>query len=459
MAPDEVERGVLDDWLAYGDDGRYASTTCVLAVPRQNLKSFTLRARAIFGAAVKGERVLFTAHNYDTTAEMRDELYRVFGNSANDPKAEYGWLNRRVKRVGHTNGHEYIALKNGGKVYFSTRTENAKRGYTVDVIVMDECQALQTGQTKALLPAASAAPLKNPQYIYAGTPPTPKIHGDVFQPLRDRIAGGAGGRACLHEWSASSIEGFTLEKAYEKKYWYMCNPALGERITEAAVEAEAVAMPVPFDFAQERLCWWMGAGAAETLVGEAEWAACRTDEPPRPGDDEVLAYAVKFSADGRECAVVACARRPGGVPHIELAMLGPMAKGVGEYAAYVAQRYRRADAVVVDGRAAAEAMVHDLAAANCRRRVVLPKPSEVGDACAMLVDAVRSGRVTHVGQETLTESVFGCGVRKIGGNGGVGFADAAPARACVAEAAALALWAASKRKRHRSGGEKVRIGC
>ena len=31
--------------------------------------------------------------------------------------------------------------------------------------------------------------------------------------------------------------------------------------------------------------------------------------------------------------------------------------------------------------------------------------------------------------------------------------------ACVAEAAALALWAASKRKRHRSGGEKVRIGC
>jgi hypothetical protein len=65
-----------------------------------------------------------------------------FGDSANDPDARYPELNALVVEVRKTNGQEAIVLSNGGSIEFVARSKGSGRGFTVDVLVLDEAQAL-----------------------------------------------------------------------------------------------------------------------------------------------------------------------------------------------------------------------------------------------------------------------------------------------------------------------------
>ena len=90
---------------------------------------------------------------------------------AGDPAAKFPELNALVKEVRRTNGQEAIVLKNGGSVEFVARTKGSGRGYSVDVLVIDEAQELTEDQLAAMLPTISAS--SNPQILYTGTPPGP----------------------------------------------------------------------------------------------------------------------------------------------------------------------------------------------------------------------------------------------------------------------------------------------
>src|SRR5690606_32891311 len=168
LVPDEWQRLVLDDWLAtFG--GKWSALTCGLSVPRQNGKNALLEVRELFGMVGLGERILHTAHEVKTAQKHFRRLKHFFGSRADDPGAKFPELNALVETVRSVNGQEAIFLKNGGSVELVARSKNSGRGFTVDVLVMDEAQEMAEDALEALMPTTSAAPSGNPQWIFTGT--------------------------------------------------------------------------------------------------------------------------------------------------------------------------------------------------------------------------------------------------------------------------------------------------
>ena len=446
---DDAQRGVLNDWLALDDAGKWVHFRNFLEAPRQNLKTWTIRARIFYGVIVRGERILYTAHNSDTAAEIRDIMLEIVGQRPGDPNARCKWLNKRMSRTRMTNGHEAIYFKNGGRVAFSTRTNSSKLGFTVDVIIVDEAQEFRESQSAAILSTASAAPLKNPQYIFAGTPPIPGCFGDVFQVKRDKIASGEDdgteGTVSLNEWSANDIPGFepTEQAVRDKDHWYRVNPALGTRINEATVAAELGTYTDPLTFAQQRLGFWLPAESVNAAIPAENWARAGVPAEAIP-EKGVKAFGVKFSPDGsRACCSVAL-RTESGPDYVELLFDEPTGRGTAWLADFLAKAEDTTAEVWVDGKTGAGDLVDKLDALDCARAYVhRPTADEVATAASALVLSVAEDPplVIHWDgpqgeQAALDKSATTATKRKIGDGYGFDGDDC-----CPVESASLALLA------------------
>lgn len=444
---DDAERQVLRDWLALDADGKYCHVRNFLACPRQNLKTWSIKARTLFGALIVGERVLYTAHNGDTAAEFRETLLGIFGRRHGDP-ASVPWLNKRVKRWRLTNGHETIFFKNGGAVYFSTRTDTMKLGFTVDVIVFDEAQRLRETHLSALLSTASAAPLRNPQYIFCGTPPEPNNYSDVFQTKLEEVANGcadeADGVASLNRWSANDIEGFEPTKEWVRKpeIWRATNPAFGTRINENTVKAELGIYLDPLTFAQQRLCYFLPRElSAGKMIAPGEWDALEVKAAPEHRDK--LAFGVRFSSDGRTVSVASC-MTDGTRSHVEFVTQRQASDGIAWLVDALSSHADEIALVAVDGRSDAADFSRRLAEAGMSSKAVkVAAAKDVTAAAGMLMHEVHEKTLTHLADEAFRESALSTIRRKVGADG-FGFGGEFHERI---EAAALALWAARTTKR------------
>ena len=225
------QRLVLKVMLSRDEHDRYAASVFALSVPRQNGKSWDVRARCFYGLVCGGEKILFTCQHGDTADEMFKDLSAVFEDEDN---AE---LHALLKAVRKTNGQQAIYLENGGCIRFTTRTNSLARGKTYDVLIYDEAQELTVAQQAASLPTISAGALGNPQTIYLGTPPDPECAGTVFRTMRDRVHGGTSTVAWM-EWGATEIG-----DPSDEPRWYETNPSLGLRLNPDAVEDESNSMP------------------------------------------------------------------------------------------------------------------------------------------------------------------------------------------------------------------------
>ena len=217
MILDDWQALVLDDWLATGADGSWVHSRCGLSVPRQNGKNGALEGREVYGMAVIGERFLHSAHEVKTSRKAFRRLLGYF-----DDRRHYPELADMVADIRRTNGQEAIFLHNGGSVEFVARSKGSGRGFTVDVIVMDEAQELSDDALEALRSTNSAGPQGNPQIIFLGTPPGPRNNGEVFTRVRGGALGGTAARTCWHEWSAEPEADFDDEGAWAKAA--PCNP-------------------------------------------------------------------------------------------------------------------------------------------------------------------------------------------------------------------------------------------
>lgn len=442
---DEAEQGILSDWLAFDDAGKYVHTRCFLGCPRQNLKTWDLKTRMVFGAAMVGERILYTAHNGDTATEVREIMLDLFGRRKADPKARYPWLNRRVKRVSLRTGHEAIYLENGGCLYFSTRTDDMKLGFTVDVVIFDEAQRLKEMHLSALMSTASAAPLKNPQYIFCGTPPEPNNPADVFQiKLEEIVAGTAEKDATLSRWSANDLDGFEPDQEHVSNpdVWYACNPALGDRINESTVRAELGTYTDPLTFAQQRLCFFL---SREKVVGylidAGQWDGLEVKA--RPKDPDRTAIGVKFSPDGATVSVAFCDLK-GDSAHVGLICKRNVYEGLDWLDAMMAKHAETVALWMVDGRNGAADFVQRAKDAGLGSKAVkVANTADLMGAAGMLMSAIGEGKLTHAKDDALRLAATSLVKRRIGSGYGFG-GDESPE---IMEACALALYAAKTTKR------------
>lgn len=443
--PDEAETAILEDWLAVDADGKYVHTRSFLACPRQNLKTWDIKARMIYGVCMAGERILYTVHNGDTATEVRELMLDYFGRRKGDPKAQFPWLNRRVKRVNMRTGHESIYFENGGCIYFSTRTDNMKLGFTVDVVVFDEAQRLKESHLSAIMSTAAAAPLKNPQYIFCGTPPEPTNPADVFQvKMQEIVDGEAEDDATLSRWSANDLEGFVPSDGFvaDPDTWYRCNPALGDRINESTVRAELGTYTDPLTFAQQRLCYFLPKAEAQGfLFTEEAWD--RLEVEARPAKADKTAVGIRFLPDGSSVAVAFC-DLVGDSAHVGLIRQKSTADGIDWLVDMAAKHADTVALYLVDGKNDVADFVHRLVDAGVSSKAV--RGARVGDvlgAAGMLVNAINEGRLEHLEDAALKKAVTSVVKRKIGAGFGFGGTESPE----VVEACALALYAAKTTKR------------
>lgn len=447
LVPDEWQRFVLDDWL--GRQGRlWGSLTAGLSVPRQNGKNALLEIRELFGAVGLGERILHTAHEVKTAQKHFRRLKYFFGTQRNDPAAKFPELNALVDTIRSVNGQEAILLTNGGSIEIVARSKNSGRGFTVDVLVMDEAQELNEDALEALMPTTSAAPLGNPQWIFTGTPPGPSADGDVFGRVRREAMGARPGRVSWHEWSVEKTE--TLD---DRVLWRMTNPALDAgRLQEAVIEGERARFSDD-GFARERLGFWGEYGAGKKAFEPEAWARLAVGFEP----DGVASYGVKFTADGSGVSLAKAVRPEAGPVFVRPLRQANLGEGVQWLIDELVEVAPGAAQIVIDGKAGVGYLVNALrdAGVKNKRLVLLPTLDQVVAAHSMVEQAVYSGELSHPGAEKFDEQVLSASKRKIGNNGGFGW-DAPEGETVVSlDAVTLAFWGAKTTKRRPGRGMRV----
>ena len=141
-------------------EGRWTSLEVVLNVARQNGKGGFLEARQIGGVILFGdELVIHTAHQFNTAQESFLRLDRIFEGS--------GSLSRRIKRVRRSHGEEGFEFFNGARIRFLARGGDSGRGFSGDLVIMDEAMKLRAAPVGALMPVLSAR--RNPQLVFTGS--------------------------------------------------------------------------------------------------------------------------------------------------------------------------------------------------------------------------------------------------------------------------------------------------
>jgi hypothetical protein len=335
-----------------------------------------------------------------------------------------------------------LDLKNGAHIEFRTRGSNSDmgRGGTFDLVVIDEAQSYTDAQDAALSPLNSAAPHGSPQTILMGTVPDPTAayKGEKFSTIRSGLHNEPYDGACIHEWSVREVGDVT-----DVARWYEANPNLGYELLESALLKDSRTMNKD-TFAREHLGWWPETTAASVPISTRDWDACKNEHPQRGG---IVCYAVKFSPDGSVGTLAAC-HRGDGSPFVYVVDSRSLSHGIGWFVEKLSGLAGDAAQIVIDGQSNAQALTERLLSAGVSSRcIVRPRTADVISACSVIANAVRERQVTHYGQPALDVSATQSRRRRIGSNGGWGFASTDTADATLIESCALAYWAAMTTKR------------
>lgn len=433
LTPDPWQLEVLRGWLGRTADGRLSATRCGLAVPRQNGKNGCLEVRELFGVVVRGEKFLHTAHEVKTARKAFLRLVSFFENP------HFPELVALVKDVRRTNGQEAILLTNGGSVEFVARSRGSGRGFTVDVLVLDEAQELTDEQLEALMPTISAAPLGDPQIVLTGTPPPPGSPGEVFVRTRKRAHDGDSSRLCWHEWGVESGD----VDVHDRRVWADVNPALGFRLLTTTIEDELGTMSDD-GFLRERLGLWPEVDVSK-VVDMARWASLVGVESERPSP---VALGLTMSADRKWTTIALAGVRSDGHKQVQVVQSGKGSAWVADRVVELVSAHSPV-AVAVDPSAPEGSLIGALRDAGVMVETFAGQ--RVAQGCGAFVDAVAEGSLRHSAQTVLTMAVDGARRVRFGGLWVFGDGDAvdvSPLRGVVL--ALLALGSVRSQKK-RSG--------
>lgn len=457
LTADPWQELVLDDWLAADRSNRWRAMTCGLTLPRQNGKNACLEIRELFGVVGLGEKILHTAHEMKTARKHFKRLKHFFGDRANDPAAKFPELNGLVESIRNVNGQEAVFLANGGSIELVARSRGSARGFTVDVIVIDEAQELSDDALEAMISTVSSAPTGNPQVIWTGTVPGPNSVGDAFTRLRRQAIDEHPGGICWHEWSPDP------RRQADPDDWELIravNPGLGSgRLLESVIRSERKSLSEA-GFARERLGLWPAGNGARRAISDQLWRA--TAAPP-PADG-VRCFAVAFSGDGTRQALAGAVKHDGGI-HVNVigSQTGDAEAGVAPVADWLAARWRRTAVIEILGGSGGPALADALHARGVPRRIVhQATTADYLASCSMLMEGLRTGAVTHPAGtapgDVLDSSVAVCDRKRRRVDGAFGWeATTADGDETPLEAVSMAAWAAKNTRRRPGRKQEVLV--
>ncbi|MEU4214029.1 hypothetical protein [Actinoplanes sp. NPDC026623] len=469
---------VLDPWqddiltasLGVDAAGRYTAFEVALWVSRQNGKGAIIEARELAGLFLLGEQlIMHSAHEYKTALEafrrlltclgklgrkVSDTLYEIDG-----PPDEHGQPTVIRVKVTNTNGEEGVErLDTGQRIRFIARSKGSGRGFSGDLIILDEAFALTPEIIEALMPTMSAR--DNPQIIYASSPPLSYESGEVMFGIRDRgepepdpdhpddpvpppapelayvdfgLAGDldhlAHSASCKTDCARPEID--LDDRANHRR----ANPAHGYRITQRFTDRERRAMTDP-GFARERLGIWPARVARKDPppIDPRVWVAMCDPASKRAGD---VALGLDVTPMRDRAAILLYGHRADGLGHLKVVSY---ATGTDWIIARLLELIEQLDpvAIGVDSAGSAAALLDDLRKAGIltaeereRRRVaegfarraevphtrgdiVLLKTRDVAASVGQFVDASRGLRMRHTNDPALNDAVTGAKFRPLG---------------------------------------------
>lgn len=431
LAPDAWQADILQAWFARRRDGKYCYGRCGLAVPRQNGKNGAIEIRELYGMLILGEAFLHTAHEVKTARKAFKRLKYFFGEKANDPGALFPELNARVREVRNTNGQEAIFLhdvcgtcsaivpqcqcgqrviRRGGSIEFVARSKGSGRGFTVDVLVLDEAQHLTEEELEAIRPAISSAPLGNSQVIYTGTPPNRDKGaemGEAFTRIRSKA--GTDKRLCWIEYGAPDGP---LPDLDNKDLLYAANPALelvhanGAFGLSLDVVRDERADLSPDGYARERLGWW---GDPKTkhhsVISIQRWAGLKMSDAPPPA----RAVVVLDVSPNLEWAAIGVATTG---PNGKTLVLAHHSPGTSWPVAKLLTLRRRIEIVEVALTPNAQIFKAKLTKYGIEHHLLTN--TEIGRGCTAFQEMVRAGTVGHLGQAELDAAVRNARTKFVG---------------------------------------------
>jgi len=392
---------VLDPWQEYvlrgalGEkpNGKWSAFRVGLVVPRQNGKNALLEARELAGLFLFGEkRIIHTAHEVKTARESMMALMNRMKGSDDLMEQVQGFEGDLDKdfsgmKVGNDPS---ITLKNGNKISYAARSKGSGRGFTGDLIILDEAYALKLDELAAMLPTMAAKSMVgNPQLWFTSSAGMPE--SDLLNSVRNEGIARSSDRLAYFEWSAEDDAAIGDIEA-----WYQANPGLGIRISEQFVMDELESMVAEGgsdeQFKRERLGIWAKLGG-ESVFPASTWNDL-ADERSEPGERLVFAVDISPSRDSASIALVS--HRADGKVHGEVVETGVGTSWLGSSLKRLSERWKP-DAVVTIAGPATEALIP-----GWKRDGVRVKPIKFTDyiqACGLFFDMVTQGRFVHLGDE------------------------------------------------------------
>lgn len=385
----DVMRGALGQTAR----GKWVASEVGVIVPRQSGKGSLLEARELAGLFLFDEKlILHSAHEFRTASEGFLRIRSLIDGSDD--------LRRKVLRVNASHGEEGITMRSGARLKFVARTRGSGRGFSGDVIVLDEAYALTDAHMSAMLPTLSAR--KNPQVWYTSS--APLLESETLRRFCGR--GREGDKSVAYfEWAAAG----DCESG-DRDAWYAANPGMGIRLTEDFTEREFAAMD-DVSFRRERLGIWEMEDTRPPVIAAALWEALRDPGSKIKGNRFVMALDVNPSRTMSTIAVAGA--RHDGLTHVEvLDRRGDVH--------WVVPRFRELRAkwgyvdCVIDERSAAWSFASALHDAGVT--VIPANTRATTDSAGRFFDACQLGTASlrHLGQPELNDALHAAVPRPLG---------------------------------------------
>lgn len=396
---DAWQQGLLQILFGRAADGRYAcgSGGLTLSSCRQIGKTFALGSSMFVHCILApGTTVIWTAHHTRTS----DETFADLSGLAESPGVA-----RHVAGIRRANGQQAIGFSNGSRIMFGARENGFGRGlHGADVEVFDEAQILTDRALANLLPVMNTAP--DPLAVFLGNPPKPGDPSEVFAAKRRQaLDGGARGMAYVELAAPRDCD------SDDREAWAVANPSYPHRTPEDAIVRLRQLLPED-DFRREALGIWDEA-TVDHAIDPAVWSATVADGKPADG---VPSLGIDMPPD-RGTVNVGCCWRSGDAGHVQLVRCEPVTRAQ-DVVDWVAGRWPRLAAVVIDAQSPAMSLLPDLSDRHVR--VTVTGVRDIARACGRWSDMLRAGTLTHrpdADQPQLAAAVAGATRRPVGSAG------------------------------------------
>lgn len=436
------QQGFLFLLFARNPERKYACGAggAVLSSCRQIGKTFTVgTAMFIHAILAKGTKIIWTAHHTRTSDETFNDLCALERNPV---------LGRYVSRIRRANGQQEITFTNGSRIMFGARENGFGRGlHSVDVEIFDEAQILTQRALDNMVPVVNASP--NPLVVFLGNPPKPGDQCEAFKEKRDSAIEGTDGMVYVELAADRDAD------SDDREQWAKANPSYPKRTSETSI-LRMRNLLAEDSFRREALGIW-DADATQNAIDPDRWAKLSENDPSQEG---LLAFGIDMPPSRDALAIGYAIKRDDGTTLIGIEEYRDARQhGTAWAADWLAERWHKTAAVVIDAQSPAMSLTEDLRRQHVR--VTVTQTKDLGAATGRMLDMIHAGTIRHLPDEQspqLAMAVKGANLRDLGPNGAVAWnkkgsdVDISPLQAVT-----LALHGAYTTKRRPGRKQKVMV--